>query len=231
MLRGGCGCGGRTVATMQLTHLGHSCLLLEAAGQRVLIDPGAFSDYEDVADLNAVFVTHQHFDHLDPEKVPGLLERSPGAKVYADPETVRILADKDIEATSTADGPVQLEELTVTPVGSEHAVITEFVPRIGNVGLYFTSPGEPTLFHPGDALDGRPAGDVDLLAVPVSAPWCAVKETVAFVRAIAPGTVVPIHDALLTDAGRGVYLQNVEKFGRDGGLPVTDLRGAGPVTV
>ena len=27
---------------MRITHLGHACLLIEAAGQRILIDPGAF---------------------------------------------------------------------------------------------------------------------------------------------------------------------------------------------
>ena len=28
---------------MQITHLGHSCVLLETAGQRILVDPGDFS--------------------------------------------------------------------------------------------------------------------------------------------------------------------------------------------
>jgi hypothetical protein len=67
--------------------------------------------------------------------------------------------------------------------------------------------------------------------VPVSAPWCAVKETVEFVRRIAPSLVVPIHDALLTGAGRGIYLRHIADFGREGGVPVRDLRGKGAVTV
>ena len=53
---------------MRITHLGHACLLLEMADQRVLIDPGNFADdLGTVNDLDAILVTHQHPDHLDPD--------------------------------------------------------------------------------------------------------------------------------------------------------------------
>ena len=50
---------------MKLTHLGHACLLVETDGARLLVDPGAMSAFEDVRDLDAVLVTHQHADHVD----------------------------------------------------------------------------------------------------------------------------------------------------------------------
>ena len=40
---------------MQITQLGHSAVLVETAGNRVLIDPGAFSDaWHGLTDLDAI---------------------------------------------------------------------------------------------------------------------------------------------------------------------------------
>ncbi len=102
-------------------------------------------------------------------------------------------------------------------------MIHEDIDRIGNVGVLLRADGEPTVFHPGDAYEYTPTG-VDVLAVPVSAPWAALKETVAFVRGVRPGAVVPIHDALLSAAGRALY---VRQLGALGGAEVRDLAGAG----
>lgn len=209
---------------MQITHLGHACLLLEYPAARLLIDPGSFSRYDDVTGLNAVLVTHQHADHVEPDKFGALLAANPDAVVYADPDTVTVLAEHDIAATPTRDAQTfSIGAVTVTPAGVEHAMIHEYVPRIANVGLLFTADGESSVFHPGDALDAEPAVPVDVLALPLSAPWAAVRETIAFVRRIQPTVVIPIHDALLSQVGRGAYLHHVEQFGADDGVQVRDL--------
>lgn len=216
---------------MEITHLGHSCVLVEVADQRILIDPGTFSVFEDVRDLTAILVTHQHADHLDPAQLPGLMSTNPAARVLLESQAADQLADAAgahrhrLESMPTGTD-IGLGALTITPVGQRHAFIHDFVPRIDNVGLVLRAPGEPSLFHPGDALDAEP-GQVDVLLVPVSAPWARVGDTVSFVRRIEPSRVVPIHDGLLNDTGRTMYLGHIGQFGRDGGMEVKDLRGAG----
>ncbi|AKU16635.1 MBL fold metallo-hydrolase [Luteipulveratus mongoliensis] len=213
---------------MQITHHGHSCLQLDVAGSRIVIDPGVFSDLDSIEGADAICITHQHPDHLDLARFAGLLERSPDAIVYAEPQAANLLQDKGIEATDTSSGAaIEVGSVTVTPVGQKHAVIHQYIDRIDNLGLVVRAEGEPSFFHPGDALDADP-GEVDFLGVPLSAPWCAVKETIAFVRRIAPQqAIVPIHDALLVPPARALYLSQVEGFGLDGGVAVRDLAGAG----
>ena len=202
---------------MRVTHIGHSSLLVEASGVRVLVDPGAFSHgFVELTDVDAVLVTHQHVDHLDVERLPQLLEANDGARLVVEPETAAELGRAGIEASALHPGEtLVLGELTVTAVGGRHAVIHEDVPRIGNTGFTFAEQAGPTLFHPGDAIDTVPDG-VDVLALPLAAPWSALKETVEFLRAVAPSRWFPVHEALLSDLGRGVFLRVGGSLAPDG---------------
>jgi L-ascorbate metabolism protein UlaG (beta-lactamase superfamily) len=189
---------------VQITHIGHACLFVEAADARVLIDPGAFSHgFEELRDLDAVFVTHSHWDHIDAERLSALLAANPGVTVHAEAEAAGQV--RGAEATVLAAGDtVTVKGLTVSGVGGQHAVIHPDLPRIGNVGVVLTADGEPTLYHPGDALTPVPTG-IDVLALPIVAPWAALADAVDFGRAVGAPLAFPIHDALLAGPGREVY--------------------------
>jgi L-ascorbate metabolism protein UlaG (beta-lactamase superfamily) len=194
---------------VQITRIGHSCLLVETGGARLLIDPGGYTPgWEELSGLDAVFVTHEHPDHLDRDRLPALLGGNPRARLITEPGVAGQLSgavQRDVEALEP--GAVRtVAGVTVTGVGGRHALIHEDIPRIGNVGFLFAADGEPTLFHPGDMIDTAPEG-VDVLAVPLNAPWCAAKETAAFLRAVAAPAALPIHDALLSPTGRALYLR------------------------
>ncbi len=210
---------------MRVTHLGHACLLVETADTRILVDPGSFSTgFADLRDLDAVVVTHQHADHLDEERLPDLLAYNRQAPVYTDPESAELLGGTSSDIVILAQGEEQRVGMTtIRPVGRLHAVNHDRVPRCTNVGVVLQADGEPSIFHPGDAYDGEP-GDVDVLAVPLNAPWSKVAETIAFVRRVAPRQVIPIHDALLSPAGHRLYLGHVEGYGGDD-LTVHNLTG------
>jgi len=214
---------------MRVTHIGHSCLLAETGDARVLIDPGAFTHgFEELTGLDAILITHQHPDHLDVERLPLLLEANDGAQLLAEPEVAAELAKVGLEATAIGAGDeTSLGSTQIRAVGGRHAVIHDDIPRIGNVGYLLAEAGGPTLFHPGDMIDTVPDG-VDVLALPVNAPWAAAKEAVDFLRAVAPRTAFPIHDALLSPTGRGVYLRVIGGLVPDG-TELKDLAGEGAV--
>jgi L-ascorbate metabolism protein UlaG (beta-lactamase superfamily) len=188
---------------MRITHLGHSAVLVEVADRRLLLDPGNFSDaWRSLTDLDAVIVTHQHPDHLDPVHVPALLAANPQALVYVEPQVVEKVPLTGARPLG-ADSSVELGGVTISAVGGLHAVIHRDIPRIGNVGIVISASGGPTLFHPGDSLAEVPQG-VDLVAIPAYGPWAAMGETIDFVRAVGAPQGFLIHEGLLNDRGRGL---------------------------
>lgn len=213
---------------MRITHLGHASLLVEIADVRILLDPGGWSPgAHEQRDVDAVLVTHQHPDHLDQERFPELLKANPRAQVLADPDTAKLLQDSGFDVVAFGPGDrAGVGSATVAGVGELHALIHEDIPRIHNTGMRISADGEPTFFHPGDALDAEPAG-VEVLAFPLNAPWQRSREMTAFLRRIAAPHAIPIHDALLSRVGRALYLGQAGNLGsRD--TRIHDLAGGEP---
>jgi L-ascorbate metabolism protein UlaG (beta-lactamase superfamily) len=212
---------------MRLTHLGHACLLVEIGDERILLDPGTFTpDFEDLRDLSAIVVTHQHPDHVDPDRLPALLRANGSAAVLCDPGSRELLSGLGADARPH-EGPTTVGAVTITPVGDVHALIHDDIPRIPNVGVVLRADGEPGLFHPGDSLDGEP-GDVDVVAFPLSAPWQRSRDMAGFLRRLNPASAVPIHDGLLNAAGRALYLGQADRLG-GADTVIHDLAGRGAV--
>jgi L-ascorbate metabolism protein UlaG (beta-lactamase superfamily) len=194
---------------MRLTKFGHSCLLLEEGGARLLFDPGTLSGgFEALEGLSAIVFTHQHADHLDAGRLRALLERNPGARVVCDEGSAGQLAEAGADVEVVHDGDeLDLAGARVRVAGRDHAVIHPDIPVVPNVGYLVGG-----LFHPGDAftLPGEP---VQVLAVPAGAPWTKVAEPIDYLRAVRPAVAVPVHEQVLSEAGRKIHYGQLERLG------------------
>ncbi|MGH3097992.1 MAG: MBL fold metallo-hydrolase [Streptosporangiales bacterium] len=184
-----------------LTKLGHACVRVESDDTTVVIDPGVFTAAEVVEGADAVLITHEHPDHFDPDKVGAALRAGGHVRLWAPDSVVgKLPAELASRAQAVRHGSsFDVGGLAFTVYGSDHAVISDDVPVITNVGYLFAG-----VFHPGDAFT-VPDQRVETLLLPINAPWSKVSETMAHVAAVTPARVHPVHDALLTEAGQGVY--------------------------
>jgi L-ascorbate metabolism protein UlaG (beta-lactamase superfamily) len=211
---------------MRLTKLGHSCLLVEEGGARLLLDPGSLSQgFEELEGLTAVLFTHQHADHLDQQRLRGLLDRNPRARVISDPGSAEPLGQAGVEVEVVADGQeLDAGGVGVRVAGRDHAVIHPDIPVVPNVGYLIGG----RLFHPGDAFT-RPGQPVEVLAVPAGAPWLKLSEPIDYLRAVRPRVAVPVHDQVLSAAGRSIHYRQLEQLGAKEGTTLRSLDDGAPV--
>ena len=187
---------------MRLTKFAHAAVRLEHDGTSLLLDPGMWTQPEALDGIDAVLITHEHPDHYDPEKL-----RATDAPIYtigAVAAQIRESAPEIAERVTVVqpDQAWHIGGIGVQAIGELHAVIHPELPRFHNSGYLF-SLGDEQVFHPGDALTG-PGSDVDVLLVPVSAPWMRVSEAVDFARSVGAARNVAIHDRVFSDFGSGV---------------------------
>ncbi|GAA3526245.1 MBL fold metallo-hydrolase [Amycolatopsis ultiminotia] len=215
---------------MRLTHFGHSCLLMETTVQggatRVLFDPGTYSrDFEDLRNLNLVLITHGHPDHLDADRVRALAERNPEAAIVHSPGAAAAL--DGLSATAARPGDkLTVDGVDITVTGSgKHATIHPDLTGADNNGYLV----DGVLLHPGDALDA-PEAEVDVLLVPVGAPWLKIRESIDYVRTVRPGVVVPIHQAGLAEVHQRMHYALLRDLAPSG-TEVVVLDHATPYTV
>jgi L-ascorbate metabolism protein UlaG (beta-lactamase superfamily) len=183
---------------MRITKFEHSCIRLEYDGKVVVIDPGMFTDPEAVDGADAVVITHEHPDHY----LPDHLARTDAALFTIDAVATKLREDApDLGERVTVVSPGDEFDpgIPAVSVGELHAVIHPDLPRFYNSGYLFTL-GDTTVFHPGDALT-VPEQPVDVLCVPVCAPWMRAAEGIDYARAVAAPRNLAIHDRIYSEAG------------------------------
>jgi len=217
---------------MKLTKHGHACLELELGGERLLVDPGFYSEpMGGTPNVIAVVITHQHDDHCFEDQLDAIIATQlaagrPAPKIYSVDEVCARLANSakargtsyDTVAVHHGDfiehGPFTLEFF-----GDMHAEIHRSIPLVQNCGVMVNG----KLYYPGDSFT-QPDRPVELLAVPTSAPWLKISDVIDFVAAVRPRRSFATHNALLSDFGHSLNNGRVKSTTEAGGGEFTYLQ-------
>lgn len=182
---------------MRLTKLEHAALILEQSGKRLFVDPGSFTTpITDAAGAAAIVITHEHADHWTPEQLRRILEANGDVPIYAPQGVATAAADFDVTVVQAGD-VVEAGPFTLRFFGGTHAVIHSSIPVVDNLGVLVNE----ALYYGGDAFFLPEDVDIDVLAVPASAPWLKASEFMDYVLALKPRRSFPTHEMVNSVAG------------------------------
>lgn len=199
---------------MRIKTRGHSCIELSTIDGSLLLDPGVFSDLTGVFDgKHAVLVTHEHADHADRNAIVQALEANSVLELYAPAALARELREQLPSAaaaqvhTVCAGADFIVGGIKVRATGGTHATIHQSIDLVANVGYLLGdhAVGQPVVYHPGDSYHVPVGVPVDVLLLPVMAPWAKMSEAADFATAVKAEAWVPIHDGLLNERGVALF--------------------------
>ena len=204
---------------MAITHnqlaferLGHASVRIETDdGTVIYIDPWSDVLQDDPTSADIVFVTHDDFDHYDPEAIAAVSTAETTVAVYEGVDTTELQGDV---VDLPQDGAVTVSGIDVRTVPAYNDPDGAHVDDDGNpfhaegevIGLHLEIDGT-TIFFPSDTdfLPHHESVSADVFIPPIGGHFTMDRhEAAAFARAVDPEIVLPVHydtfDRIETDA-------------------------------
>jgi len=172
--------------------------LLKTSNHVIAIDPSSllFDDIDSLDTLDAIFITHDHGDHFDPDTTIAMQAKT-DAFVIADPTSALMLSGKipeDKLISIKSNEQMTISEITVDAFEAEHPTETPLVYVIELDGF--------RIFHGSDSAFvedlKKIESPVDIAFVPAGDPSPTASPSDAFemTKATQASIVVPMHGSL-----------------------------------
>lgn len=183
---------------MKLTKYEHACFTVEEQRQKVMVDPGVFTNLpEDISGIVAVVITHKHPDHFNPEHLDKIKTANPNVVFYGSKEVAAEYpaANEPARSHKYQAGPFEL-----VFYGEMHEMIRPGYPQVSNLGVAING----TVAYPGDSFT-QLGKRLKVMMTPASAPWLHVRDATAFIANAQAELIIPTHDAMLSEIGHQIY--------------------------
>ena len=192
---------------MQITMIGHSTVLIETSGKKILTDPffGTWGNIgyrridrpartrQELQNVDLVLVSHNHWDHTDMSFFRSLPKTTPVIAPWLTSRETRLLGAHQVAGLKPWESR-KSGEFTVTAVPAIHMVMTNgYVIQSEGKCIYFAGDTEHGAFM--QEIGQRFSLDVALMPVTTFFIPMTMGEdgAVRAVKDLAPKVVIPIH--------------------------------------
>lgn len=210
---------------MNITKLGHCCLVLEINNNgstiKVLTDPGTFTTepVKAVTGVNIILITHEHADHFHIESIEAVLKNNPTATVVSNSAVAKLLAEKGIACTVVGDTQSStVDGVLIEGFGKDHAPIYGTMGLVENTGYMVAG----KFYFPGDSFH-NPQRPIDVLALPIAGPWMKISEAIDFAKAVKPRMAFGVHDGMIVPGFGGFVAMMMQNFLKSDGIEFAAL--------
>ncbi len=199
---------------LSITFLGHGSLLMVFKGMNIYVDVyGEVADYSKLPKADIIFLTHEHFDHLDPKALASIqtektvLVYTEGCKQMAKGGIVMRNGDRQTVSGIPVEAVPAYNLVHKRPSGDP------FHPK-GSGNGYILSFGGTRLYVAGDTEnipEMKALNKIDIAFLPMNLPYTMTPEMVAdAAKSFRPHILYPYHYGD-TDTKKLVDLLKAEK--------------------
>jgi L-ascorbate metabolism protein UlaG (beta-lactamase superfamily) len=194
---------------LEIRFLGHSSLIFFWNGKVIHVDPVSVeADYAKLPKADMIFITHEHYDHLDLKAVR--LIKTDATKIVGSPDVGKQIPGTIVlenGAAQTVDG-IRIEAVPAYNIVNMSAPGKPFHPKgVGNG--YVVTFGGKRLYIAGDTEnipEMKKLQNIDIAFLPMNLPYTMTPEMVAdAARMFQPKILYPYHQGE-TDTSKLVAL-------------------------
>ncbi len=182
---------------VEMHFIGHGSLMFSVNNFIIHIDPVSSSgSYENMPKADLILVTHDHYDHLDPDLIDKLRKNETimfsTEKVASQIKWARVMKTGD---KNTA-GAITIEAVSAYNIVNMRAQGQPFHPKGSGIGFILTI-GDKRIYVAGDTENTpemKALRNIDVAFLPMNLPYTMTPEMVAdAAKAFKPGILYPYH--------------------------------------
>jgi len=197
---------------LTMTFIGHGTLMFGLGGKTIHVDPyGKLADYAALPKADAIFITHDHADHLDRAAIAEI--RTPATVVVMSPSCVGKLDGLVMtNGESRTVLGIRVEAVAAYNVVNKRDNGQPFHPRGAGNGYLLTF-GDKRIYVAGDTENTpemQALRGIDMAFLPMNLPYTMTPEMVATAaKAFRPKVLYPYHYGDTDPAGLTALLKDL----------------------